>query len=53
MCKFMMEIERRPEEAKGFVLVKRRGVVERTFGWLGRWRRLRRITSSCPTVTKR
>lgn len=24
----------------GFVVLKRRWVVERTFGWLGRWRRL-------------
>ena len=25
---------------KGFVVLPRRWVVERTFGWLGRWRRL-------------
>lgn len=39
-CKFALEIVRRPEEAKGFVLVKRRWIVERTLGWLVRWRRL-------------
>lgn len=29
-----------PEVAKGFVLIPRRWVVERTFAWLGRYRRL-------------
>jgi putative transposase len=35
-----LEIVRRPDEAKGFVLLKRRWVVERTFAWLLRSRRL-------------
>jgi putative transposase len=39
-CRFVLEIVRRPEEAKGFVLLRRRWVVERTFGWLGRYKRL-------------
>ena len=30
----------RPEGSKGFVLLPKRGVVERTFGWLTRFRRL-------------
>ena len=30
----------RPETAKGFVLLKKRWVVERTFGWWNRYRRL-------------
>jgi putative transposase len=37
-----LEIVRRPAEAKGFVLLPKRWVVERTFGWLGRARRLSR-----------
>lgn len=37
-----MEIVRRPTGAKGFVLLAKRWVVERTFSWLGRWRRLSR-----------
>lgn len=37
-----LEIVRRPEGAKGFVLLPKRWVVERTFSWLGRWRRLSR-----------
>ena len=35
-------IVRRPDGAKGFVLRPKRWVVERTFGWLGRARRLSR-----------
>lgn len=37
-----LEVVRRPEGAKGFVLLPKRWVVERTFSWLGRWRRLSR-----------
>lgn len=35
-----MEIVRRPNKATGFVVIARRWVVERTFAWLGRCRRL-------------
>ena len=35
-----MEIVKRPDTAKGFQLLPRRWVVERTFAWLGRCRRL-------------
>ena len=41
-CGWTLQIVRRPKEAKGFVLLPRRWVVERTFGWLGRYRRLSR-----------
>ena len=34
-----LEIVKRPQEAKGFVLLKRRWVVERTFAWLSFFRR--------------
>ncbi len=37
-----LDIVRRPVGAKGFVLLPKRWVVERTFSWLGRWRRLSR-----------
>lgn len=37
-----LEIVSRPDGAKGFVLLPRRWVVERTFSWLGRWRRMSR-----------
>ena len=35
-----MEIVKRTDDMKGFVVLPRRWVVERTFGWLGRQRRL-------------
>jgi transposase len=35
-----LEIVKRSDTAKGFVIVPRRWVVERTFAWLGRCRRL-------------
>lgn len=46
-----LEIVRRPRDAKGFVLLPKRWVAERTFAWLGRSRRLskdyeRRVESS-------
>lgn len=34
------EIVKRSDVAKGFVLLPKRWIVERTFGWLGRCRRL-------------
>ncbi len=37
-----LEIVHRIEGTKGFVVLPRRWVVERTFGWLGRYRRLAR-----------
>lgn len=40
--KWKLEIVRRPAGVKGFVLLPKRWVVERTFSWLNRWRRLSR-----------
>ena len=34
-----LEVKKRPEGAKGFILVPKRWVVERTHAWYGRWRR--------------
>jgi putative transposase len=38
VCHWVLEIVQRPEGAKGFVLLPRRWVVERTFGWLSHYR---------------
>ena len=38
--RYTLHILSRPEGSRGFVLVPKRWVVERTFGWLGRYRRL-------------
>ncbi|WP_202205647.1 transposase, partial [Acetobacter persici] len=37
---FVVEVIRRRDGAKGFEVLPRRWVVERTFGWMTRWRRL-------------
>jgi len=39
---WVLSIVRRPADARGFVLLPKRWVVERTFSWLGRWRRMSR-----------
>ena len=52
---YHVEVVQRPLGAKGFVLLHRRWVVERTFAWLGRYRRNskdyeRRTESSAATI---
>ncbi len=37
---FVVEIIRRSDHQKGFAVLPRRWVVERSFGWMIRWRRL-------------
>lgn len=39
-CGWVLEIVKRPKDQKGFVVLPRRWVVERTLGWLLRYRRL-------------
>jgi len=39
-CLWLLEIVKRNDDMKGFVVLPRRWVVERTFAWLGRNRRL-------------
>jgi putative transposase len=40
MPRLRLEIVKRNDDVKGFVLLPRRWVVERTFSWFGRNRRL-------------
>ena len=40
MARVNVEIVKRSDQAKGFVVLPKRWVVERTFAWLGRCRRL-------------
>jgi transposase len=51
-----IEVVERPVGAKGFVLLHRRWVVERTFAWLGRYRRnskdYERLTASSEATVK-
>ena len=39
-CRWLLTTILRPVGAKGFVLLPKRWIVERTFAWLGRYRRL-------------
>lgn len=45
-----LQIVKLPEAKKGFVLLPRRWVVERSFGWLARFRRLSRDYERLPKV---
>jgi putative transposase len=53
---YRIEVVARPLGAKGFVLLHRRWVVERTFAWLGRYRRnskdYERLTASSEATIK-
>ena len=40
LARVNVEIVKRSDQAKGFVVLPKRWVVERTFAWLGRCRRL-------------
>ena len=42
LARVNVEIVKRSDQAKGFVILPKRWVVERTFAWLGRCRRLAR-----------
>jgi transposase len=43
-------VVKRPEASKGFVLLPRRWVVERSFAWASRFRRLARDYERLPTT---
>jgi putative transposase len=45
-------VVRRVAGATGFVVQPRRWVVERTLGWLGRWRRLSKDYEALPEVSE-
>lgn len=47
-----LELVKRPKGQKGFVLLARRWVVERTFAWIGRYRRLSRDYEVLPETSE-
>jgi putative transposase len=47
-----VEIVKRATEAKGFVVLPRRWVVERTFGWFGRYRILSKDYEQLPASSE-
>lgn len=51
-CGWVLEIVKRDPDAKGFQVLPRRWVVERTFGWLGRYRRLSKDYEYLPETSE-
>lgn len=51
-CRWIVQVVLRPEQTKGFVLLKKRWVVERTFGWLMGSRRLVRDYELLPATSE-
>lgn len=47
-----LEIVKRSDDMKGFVVLPRRWVVERSFGWLGPYRRLSKDYEETPTSSE-
>lgn len=47
-----MEIVKRSDDVKGFKVLPRRWVVERTFGWLGRYRRMSKDYEYLPETSE-
>ena len=52
VCQWVLCIVKRSDDQKGFVLLPRRWVVERTFAWLSRYRRLNKDYDALPEVTE-
>jgi transposase len=52
VCRWIVQLVLRPEQTKGFVLLKKRWVVERTFGWLMGSRRLVRDYELLPATSE-
>ena len=50
--KLRLEIVKRQQEQKGFVVLPRRWVVERTLAWLGRHRRLSKDYETLPSSSE-
>lgn len=52
ICGWILQVVLRPQQTKGFVLLKKRWVVERTFGWLMGCRRLVRDYERLPETSE-
>jgi putative transposase len=50
--KIRLAIVKRPEGTKGFLLLPKRWIVERTFAWLGRYRRLSKDYEYLPQTSE-
>jgi putative transposase len=52
ICQWTLQIVKRSDGVKGFQVLPRRWVVERTFGWLGRYRRLSKDYEGLPETSE-
>jgi putative transposase len=52
VCGWVFEVIKRSDKVQGFVLLPRRWVVERTFAWLGRFRRLSKDYEVLPKTSQ-
>jgi putative transposase len=52
VCCWVLEIVKRTDDVKGFKVLPRRWVVERTFGWLNRYRRLAKDYERTPSSSE-
>ena len=48
----ILEIVQRPDGQKGFAVLPKRWIVERTFGWFGRYRRLSKDYEELPASSE-
>jgi putative transposase len=51
-CNWVLEIVKRTDPMQGFVLLPHRWVVERTFAWLGKYRRLSKDYEALPETSE-
>jgi putative transposase len=49
---WLLEVVRRPPGQQGFVVIPKRWIVERTFGWLNRYRRLSKDYEELPETSE-
>ena len=49
---WVLEIVKRSDDVKGFVVIPHRWVVERTFAWLGKFRRLSKDYEALPETSE-
>jgi putative transposase len=52
ICGWTLEIVKRSDDLTGFQVLPHRWVVERTFGWLNRWRRLSKDYEQLPQTSE-
>jgi len=52
LCGWVLRIVKRNDDATGFVILPKRWIVERTFAWLGRYRRLSKDYEALPETSE-